>query len=199
MVSVFFVAQMPSAEASTNLFRSKEKQSSSLQSFPKWTGMLSREGRDQRKMDAECGTNVLCSKKRLEKFLASIKKLPPMQQVTRVNQYHNQTRYIQDIVNWGMPDYWETPYEFFGRNGDCEDYAITKYKSLKALGFDTTKMRIVVAQDTNLRIMHSVLAVYMNNTIYILDNQSPVVLEHSRIYHYHPIYSINERGWWRHM
>ena len=53
-----------------------------------------------------------------------------MQQLDAVNRYMNKHQYITDIVNWGVTDYWETPREFFLKDGDCEDFAIAKFKSL---------------------------------------------------------------------
>ena len=70
--------------------------------------------------------------------------------------------------------------------------------SLKALGFPPKSMRIVVLMDHNLNIHHSVLAVYLNERIYILDNQIKQVVEDKKIHHYEPIFSINETHWWRH-
>lgn len=110
----------------------------------------------------------------------------------------NQARYITDIVNWGTSDYWAIPYEFFVRHGDCEDYAIAKFMTLRAAGFSQDNMRIVVLNDENLRIMHAVLAVYVGEEIYILDNQIKRMVSHRSIHHYTPIYSINETRWWRH-
>lgn len=197
MVMGLFVVATPDASLAMGLFNTSEKESSSLQSFGKWTGMLARNESNADRPPA-CLNKKDC-RKQWEDFIASIKGLSPMEQIRRVNQYHNSTRYVQDIVNWGINDFWATPFEFFGKNGDCEDYAIAKYISLKRLGFDVDDMRVVVSQDTNLRIMHSVLAVYQGDKIYILDNQIQPVLEHTRIYHYKPIYSINEHAWWRHL
>lgn len=197
LLGVFLLVSAPASVSAMALFNSSESKSTGLQSFTKWTSMLDRVERHQDKTTT-CKSRVNC-REQWESFIASIKNLPPLEQIRRVNQYHNQTRYVQDIVNWGMNDFWATPFEFFGKNGDCEDYAIAKYISLKKLGFDVDNMRVVVSQDTNLRIMHSVLAVYQGDKIYILDNQIQPVIEHTSIYHYKPIYSINEHAWWRHL
>ena len=132
-------------------------------------------------------------------MLTDLKGRPRIAQIKSVNRYMNEISYVKDIVNWGMEDYWETLFEFFTRNGDCEDYAIAKYLSLKKLGFTQDQLRIVVLNDSNLKILHSVLAVYEGGKVYILDNQIKNVLEDKRIHHYEPIYSINETAWWRHL
>ena len=97
-----------------------------------------------------------------------------------------------------MRDYWATPKQFFDRNGDCEDYAISKYISLRNLGLPVEDMRIVVLNDLNLKIAHAMLVVYLDGEALVLDNQITQVINARRIRHYKPIYSINERNWWLH-
>lgn len=82
--------------------------------------------------------------------------------------------------------------------GDCEDYAISKYASLRALGVPEDRMRIVILQDTAKNIPHAILAVYADNGILILDNQIKTVKRDTEISNYRPIYSINRQGWWLH-
>lgn len=57
------------------------------------------------------------------------------EQLNQVNRFFNLVRFMDDIRVWGKEDYWATPVEFLGRNaGDCEDFAIAKYFTLRALG-----------------------------------------------------------------
>ena len=51
-----------------------------------------------------------------------------------VNRFVNGWAYRADADNYGRSDYWATPLEFFRRSGDCEDYVIAKYRSLRLLG-----------------------------------------------------------------
>jgi len=53
-------------------------------------------------------------------------------------------------------------------------------------------------KDLNLKVGHAVLVVYLNSRIYLLDNQIKQVVEANSVYHYSPVYSINENNWWRH-
>ena len=65
------------------------------------------------------------------------------QMINRVNQFFNQIHYVSDAHLWGEIDYWATPTEFLRANaGDCEDFAIAKYYTLKAMGMDESKMRL---------------------------------------------------------
>ncbi|TNF38829.1 MAG: hypothetical protein EP315_00610, partial [Gammaproteobacteria bacterium] len=137
--------------------------------------------------------------RRWHEFLGSIRNLPALEQIRRVNAFANQQQYILDIENYGVEDYWATPRQFLYNNGDCEDYAITKMLSLKQLGFDVSRLRIVVLQDTNLRIPHAVLAVDIKGDILIMDNQIEEVISHQHIVHYVPIYSVNEKQWWMYL
>ncbi|NOR42922.1 MAG: hypothetical protein GQ572_06255 [Gammaproteobacteria bacterium] len=122
-----------------------------------------------------------------------------MLQIKLVNKYANQKEYILDIENYGIADYWATPKEFLLNSGDCEDYAIIKMLSMKWLGYDINAMRVVVVQDTNLRVAHAVMAIKNNNDIFILDNQIEEVISHADIFHYVPVYSLNEDNWWMHV
>ena len=70
--------------------------------------------------------------------------------------------------------------------------------SLRALGVEGDVLRVAVVQDLNLGgIIHAVLVVYIGSTAYILDNQIKQVMLATKIYHYVPIYSINEKHWWQ--
>ena len=116
-----------------------------------------------------------------------------------VHTFWNKWPYREDIVNWGVQDYWASPQEFLKKSGDCEDFAIAKYFTLKALGFPPDKMRIVVLRDTVRNLAHAVLVVYLNDDAYVLDNLSSAVLSHTRFKHYTPQYSVNELGRWAHL
>lgn len=76
------------------------------------------------------------------------------------------------------PDYWASPREFRENSGDCEDYSIAKYFTLRALGVPKENMRIVVLMETIRNLPHAVLVVYMDGDAYVLDNLSRQVLPH---------------------
>ncbi len=181
------------------LFGKNEVKSSRLTPFPKWINMLSR-NRSESITELTCSPIRFnkCNLEKTEHLIDSLKDKDFTTKLKEVNAYMNRSRYLTDPENWGIPDYWETPGQFFARRGDCEDYAIVKYMTLRALGISAENMRIVVLMDNNLKVYHSVLAVYSEDDIYILDNQIKQVMSHKRIYHYNPVFSINENYWWRH-
>lgn len=185
--------------AAQKLFGLQEKQSSNLIPFPKWKDALERYSYQESKKESCKGTIFnRCYMEEWNDFVSDLKGKNRISQIREVNSYINEAPYIIDPINWGVEDYWAVPQQFFVKDGDCEDYAIAKYMTLKKLGIPSEKMRIVVLMDSNLNVYHSVLAVYENNRIYILDNQTANVLEDWQIHHYKPVYSISENYWWRH-
>jgi predicted transglutaminase-like cysteine proteinase len=78
-----------------------------------------------------------------------------------VNGYFNRLRSITDLAHWGIDDYWATPAEFLASGGgDCEDYAIAKYFTLKELGVPISRLRLVYVRTSRANAAHMVLAYY---------------------------------------
>ncbi len=187
----------------SGLFGSHETMSRQLVAFKKWNGMLSRVKEDRKKKPVPytiCRKTVdqKCYREDWQDLLEFLKDKPADRQIAEINLHMNKAPYITDIINWGVPDYWESIRQFFKKDGDCEDYAIAKYLSLKELGFDADLMRIVVVQDTNLDVPHAVLVVSLNGDRLVLDNQISYVVKEKAVLHYRPFYSINEKAWWLH-
>ena len=188
------------ASATPQLFDYREERQNSMEYLPQWLSALERHLIEDLP-EGNCKESFFnrCHLKEWFAFLEEIRVLPPEEQIRAVNSYANKKRYVLDISNYGMEDYWAIAKEFLYNGGDCEDYAITKFFSLKWLGFKPKKVRLVVLQDTNLRIPHAVLAVFFEGDILILDNQSQEVTSHRKIVHYVPLYSVNEEEWWLHL
>lgn len=125
---------------------------------------------------------------------------PFLEQLEIVNKFWNQWPYRTDKEVYGKADYWAAPYEFLAKSGDCEDYCIVKYYTLKALGVPAERMRIVVVRETIRNLGHAVLAVYgKGDEIYILDNLSEAVRPAQRVRNYAPQFSVNETHRWVHI
>ena len=182
------------------LFGSREVRSANLGPFQKWTWMLARQVEERGAYDGPCTTRRFnrCHLAEWRQLLGDIAVLEPLAQLEAVNAFMNRAPYITDPVNYGVPDYWVTPLQFLTKDGDCEDYAIAKFVSLRQLGFRSDQMRVVVVDDLNLRIPHAILVVYVAGRAYVLDNQISRVVPAEVINHYRPIYSINEQAWWLH-
>jgi predicted transglutaminase-like cysteine proteinase len=175
-----------------NLFGSNETRYEDLRPFTKWSGVLARFGHDFRKSEKQATTQ------RWLNFLNAAAELDHDDQVTAVNTYMNKIKFISDQDNYGRSDHWATPMQFLARGGDCEDYAIAKYVSLRALGFTEKQMRLAVVYDREMRMPHALLIVYQDGKAKVLDNQNPEVGQATQIRRYQPIYSINQLSWWRH-
>ena len=196
-VLIVFILFSASAMATTNLFLSAHATNySDLKAFSKWTALMPRYEQQKAAEDARC-TSDDCPNVKWEKLLASLQGQPLAVQMREVNKFFNAMTYVTDQDNWGVEDMWNTPYELMTRGGDCEDYAIAKYISLKRLGVNVNSMRIMIVSDENLGgAMHALLEVNMKSSKYILDNQTESVAEESAIFHYRPIYAINSHNWW---
>jgi len=115
------------------------------------------------------------------------------------NGYWNDVRYYQDIRHWHLMDYWATPVETLASEGaDCEDYAIAKYFSLKALGVPVQNLRITYVRALRWNQAHMVLAYYptVDADPYILDNLSRSVERASERDDLVPVYSFNDEDLW---
>ena len=193
MALIVMALQQPSFASDINIFRYRAERSDDLTHFPKWTDMLKRASESE---DVSC-TVANCEIRTLSDVVKSLPNETGVSLLRAVNDHFNQAKYILDIKNWGLKDYWATPLQFLMKDGDCEDYAITKYMALRKLGLPASKMQVLVLQDENLNILHSVLAVQEGGKTYILDNQIKSLVTDQDIHHYRPIYSINEKAWWR--
>lgn len=185
-------ASVGSVAAYPDLFGTGEKRSGDLSAFTKWSDMFNRFDRDSRTQE---GAAVMASWKA---NLETMRGLPLDEMADRVNNMANKVKYIGDNKNWGKSDYWETPVEFFTRGGDCEDFAITKYTSLRALGVPDDRMRIAIVKDMEKNLPHAILIVYGDKGTYVLDNQIKTMRSTESIRHYKPIFSINRTAWWLH-
>jgi predicted transglutaminase-like cysteine proteinase len=176
------------------LFGTTEIASHDLAMFPKWRHALQAFAEEVKNCRAG-----RCDNNERQAAVEGLRGKDLMAQLRETNVRFNEKQYVADDVNWDLPDYWATPFEFLSKaGGDCEDYAIAKYMMLRDGGIAADDMRIVVLRDLKLRVDHAVLAVYINGTPYILDNRYASVVPASSIHNYQPVYSINEHGWWLH-
>ena len=92
-------------------------------------------------------------------LLTSQKQIGELEQLNVVNRFFNkQLRYVEDMDLWHEVDYWETPIEALWKGaGDCEDYAIAKYFSLRHLGVASEKLRITYVKALTQNRAHMVL------------------------------------------
>lgn len=184
-----------------SFFNSMETASTNLKPFKKWNQALYRFSKEKaEKAGGDCKSSKLnkCHYDAWMKYLNKQKGKDKLTLIKEINKRMNKAKYITDNNNWGEKDYWATPGEFMAKFGDCEDYAIIKYLSLRLLGFKENEVRVVAVKDLNLKIGHAILVAFVDGKTYVLDNQIKQVVEAKTIRHYQPIFSISTKTWWRH-
>ncbi len=123
----------------------------------------------------------------------------PMDELQGFNMLWNKVPYYSDLEHWGVEDYWATPVETMSSNGgDCEDYSIAKYFSLRELGIPAQNLRITYVRSLKLNTPHMVLAYYPapDADPYILDNLTGELTPASARADLVPIYSFNDEDLW---
>ncbi|MBI5545211.1 MAG: transglutaminase-like cysteine peptidase [Deltaproteobacteria bacterium] len=137
-------------------------------------------------------------------LLEVAKDVPEEQKLSRVNDFFNQRfRYVSDQEQFGAPDHWATPVEMMSRGaGDCEDFAIAKYLTLRALGVPESKLRMThvkaLVPGTSSPQAHMVLAYRATTQAepLVLDNLTEQLLPLSRRRDLAAVYSFNTEGVW---
>ena len=160
----------------------------------KWKRMLGRDWATRPEADRICSRQLGadCRLAQWQDFIRVNAEVNKGERIQSVQAFVNRTAYIEDDALWGESDYWAAPGEFFARGGDCEDFAIAKYLSLRKLGFAADEMRIAVVRDTTQNQLHAVLLVEFRGDTLVLDNNAMRVLVWEQLPHYRPLYSFNE-------
>lgn len=122
------------------------------------------------------------------------------EKLEKVNSFFNsRIRFANDVDVWGIQDYWATPIEFLCKSaGDCEDFAIAKYFTLKAIGMDDEKLRITYVKAIQYNIHHMVLTYYSEPEAepLVLDNLVDSINPASKRTDLMPIFGFNGSGLW---
>lgn len=143
------------------------------------------------------------ARKRVENWQSLInhsKGLSDREKLTIVNTFFNtNVLFVSDQVLWHKEDYWATPLEFLSIGaGDCEDYSIAKYFTLKQLGIDEEKLRITYVKAINLGQAHMVLTYFKDkrSVPLVLDNLDTEIKPANQRKDLVPVYSFNGDGLW---
>jgi len=145
------------------------------------------------------GTEAVNRLQQWEKITNLSKDINEPNKLKLVNTFFNQTKFISDIKHWGKEDYWATPLELLATNGgDCEDYSIAKYFTLREMGVPIDKMKITYVKAVKLNQAHMVLAYYTEPDAepLILDNLINEIKPASQRSDLVPVYSFNGEGLW---
>lgn len=147
----------------------------------------------------------LPARKRLSSWLdimAEHKQKSEQEKLELVNNFFNQVLFVSDLDHYGVTDYWATPLEMLGSGGgDCEDYSISKYFTLLALGVPIDKLKITYVKATGYGLQnaaHMVLTYYSTPAAMplVLDNLNPEIKPADKRLDLTPVYSFNGDGLW---
>ncbi len=135
-----------------------------------------------------------------QRLLATQQQVPEAQQLNVVNLFFNhQLQYQEDIDLWHEVDYWATPIQSLWKGaGDCEDYAIAKYFSLRHLGVSGDKLRITYVKALRQNRAHMVLTYYATPEAMplVLDSLVDGIQPASQRTDLLPVYAFNGEGLW---
>lgn len=122
----------------------------------------------------------------------------------RTNDFFNRNIVFgDDIAVWTQEDYWATPMETLGKGlADCEDFVIAKYFTLKEMGVESSKLRLIYVRaktgssDSTALQAHMVLAYYAKPEAepLVLDNLIGDIRPASRRPDLVPVFSFNSEG-----
>ena len=145
--------------------------------------------------------NLGAAKQRIQAWEAQIKasgSSSERDKLTEVNRFFNrQIRFTDDIRLWKQNDYWATPIEMLVKGeGDCEDYSIAKYFTLRRLGIPSDKLRITYVKALNYNQAHMVLTYYASPGAepLVLDNLINEIKPASQRKDLLPVYAFNAEG-----
>lgn len=127
-------------------------------------------------------------------------------QLEKVNGFFNRRlRFADDIDIWRQQDYWATPFETMSkRAGDCEDFAIAKYITLRRLGISDDRLRLIYVRariggaHSSISQAHMVLGYFPSAEAdpLILDNLISDIRPGQRRPDLSPVFSFNSAGLW---
>ena len=134
------------------------------------------------------------------RFAATLREDGSTEQLRLINRFVNRrVHYVDDQRRFGRADVWSTANDTLrtGR-GDCEDYAIAKYQLLRAAGFATRDLYLVIVRDLVRRADHAVLVARTGGHLYVLDNGTDEVLRSEEVSDYRPVLTFASYGEWTH-
>jgi predicted transglutaminase-like cysteine proteinase len=128
-------------------------------------------------------------------LLASARSADARSRLALVNSWVN--RHIHFAADSG--DQWASAAQSLSRGkGDCEDYAIAKMQLLRALGFRSDDLYLVIVRDLVRREDHAVLVARVDARFVVLDNGTDRILDANEVQDYRPVLSYSGGRAWLH-
>jgi len=152
---------------------------------------------DPSALDKQTAANEYFAKQRfkaLDELIASSRDKSDAEKLKAVNDFYNRVPYASDMQTWGVQDYWARPSELLTRDrGDCEDYVIAKFFTLKRLGVADDKLYFTYVKALKLNQAHMVLTYYETpkSVPLVLDNLNYRILPATQRDDLAYVYSFN--------
>lgn len=149
----------------------------------------------------EYGRRAQKTMEKWEDLVNESKTLPEAEKLKVANLFFNKRIWFtDDRKHWGEEDYWATPMETMATlAGDCEDFVIAKYFTLREIGVADERLRLTYVRSTLVNQPHMVLAYYRtpDSEPLVLDNLMDAIRPASRRRDLTPVYSFNGHSLWR--
>jgi len=130
----------------------------------------------------------------LIKLLNKLDKESELKKLEDINDFFNKINYNTDLKVWNKKDYWASRAEFLNiANGDCEDYVIAKYFSLRQLGLPAEKIFLTYVKAIKYRQSHMILTYFKSkgSVPLVLDNINTKILPSTKRRDLRPLFSFN--------
>lgn len=167
-------------------------------SLPQWTHILAQYEKNKDTYAACRETPGECPSDRVavwQQFIGAVKDQPAARQIAYVNHWVNRMPYRQDDLVYGDNDHWASVEEFLAYAGDCEDFAIMKYLTLRELGFPAKRMHITMVYDVFSGTDHAFLVAQSDGGVeYVMDNRETGTDPALFAARYKPHFAFNEKS-----
>tara|TARA_R110001592_G_scaffold160059_1_gene391984 strand:- start:9440 stop:10132 length:693 start_codon:yes stop_codon:yes gene_type:complete len=143
------------------------------------------------------GEDAVKRGEQLNRLLLEINNKDIQTKLLEVNRFFNRFTYKLDDEVWGEADYWSTPEEFIGMYaGDCEDYVVAKYFTLRYLGVPDERLYLTYVKALKQNVAHMVLTYFETpeSIPLVLDNYDLRILTADKRTDLLPIYSFNAKS-----
>jgi predicted transglutaminase-like cysteine proteinase len=159
-----------------------------------------------RHVERRFGADAVRSLRDWQELREAVRSLDETERVRRVHEFFNsRIRFAEDATTWGVSDFWATPVETLARAaGDCEDFTIAKYFTLRDLGVPIGRLRLtyvkarIGGESSSVTQAHMVLAYYPKADAepLVLDNLLQEIRPASKRPDLAPVFSFNSEGMW---
>lgn len=151
------------------------------------------------KMEKQYGAGARIRIEQWQRLMADNQNQPLEEKLRLVNDFFNKLAFVDDATHWHQNDYWATPVEMLASaGGDCEDFSIGKYFTLKALGVPEAQLRLTYVKALRLNQAHMVLTYFATPAAQplVLDNLIAQIKPAGERLDLQPVYSFNGAGLW---